>query len=250
MRRIITRPVRWVFRKLGYEIQATQEVRSSEGRLPRDFEEDEIEDYLRVAPYTMAGPERTVALMRAIRYLVDNQIPGDIVECGVWKGGSTMAACLALLRLNELNRQVWLYDTFSGMSKPTQVDISNSDHTARGDFQADYLKVGLEEVREAVLSTNYDPAKVSLIKGKVEDTIPAQMPDRIALLRLDTDWYESTRHELIHLFPRLVNRGVLIIDDYGHWQGARKATDEYLSEKRIPFLLGRVDFSCRMGVKV
>jgi len=104
-------------------------------------------------------------------------------------------------------------------------------------------------VRKAVLGTGFDPSRVHFVKGKVEDTLPSQAPERIGLLRLDTDWYESTRHELEHLYPRLVSGGVIIIDDYGHWQGARKATDEYLAGHRVPLLLNRVDYTARIGVK-
>jgi len=86
------------------------------------------------------------------------------------------------------------------------------------------------------------------IKGRVEETIPNAAPEQIALLRLDTDWYESTRHELIHLFPRLTHGGVLIIDDYGYWQGARKAVDEYIEENKLSILLARIDSTARMAV--
>jgi O-methyltransferase len=86
------------------------------------------------------------------------------------------------------------------------------------------------------------------VKGKVEDTIPANIPERIALLRLDTDFYRSTRHELEHLYPRLERGGVLIIDDYGAYVGARQATDEYFASR--PFLLNRIDEHVRCGVKL
>jgi hypothetical protein len=83
----------------------------------------------------------------------------------------------------------------------------------------------------------------------VEDTIPGNMPKKIALLRLDTDWYESTKHELTHLFPLLQSNGVLIIDDYGHWEGARKAVNEYISDKHIRILLNRIDYTGRIAIK-
>jgi O-methyltransferase len=83
----------------------------------------------------------------------------------------------------------------------------------------------------------------------VEDTIPASVPEQIALLRLDTDWYESTKCELEILFPRLVKGGVIIIDDYGCWQGARKAVDEYFNKNNIAILLNRMDDTGRIGIK-
>ncbi len=89
-----------------------------------------------------------------------------------------------------------------------------------------------------------------MIKGKVEETIPHDIPEKISILRLDTDWYESTYHELVHLYPRLVKGGVLIIDDYGHWQGARKAVDQYFQENNIPVLLNWIDYTGRVAVKI
>jgi hypothetical protein len=107
----------------------------------------------------------------------------------------------------------------------------------------------LESVRTNVESTDYPVECVRYIQGRVEDTIPLEAPDQIALLRLDTDWYESARHELVHLYPRLVPGGVLVIDDYGHWQGARKAVDEYLAEHGIRVLLCRMDYTGRIALK-
>ena len=130
-----------------------------------------------------------------------------------------MAVAKTLLRQNRSDRRLWLFDTFEGMSEPTSRDVSAVGHSAQQDYGADWLRVSLEAVRTAVLATGYPAESVVFIRGKVEDTLPAQAPDRIALLRLDTDWYESTRHELEHLFPRLVRGGVLIIDDYGTWHG-------------------------------
>jgi O-methyltransferase len=80
--------------------------------------------------------------------------------------------------------------------------------------------------------------------------LPEFAPECISLLRLDTDWYESTRHELIHLFSRISKGGVIIIDDYGHWKGAREAVDEYIRENNIKILLNRIDYTGRIGVKI
>jgi hypothetical protein len=100
-----------------------------------------------------------------------------------------------------------------------------------------------------VLATGYPAERVHLVRGPVEETLPAAAPERLALLRLDTDWYASTRHELEHLYPRLVDGGVLIVDDYGHWQGARQAVDEYFAGTAPPPLLHRIDYTARIGVK-
>jgi hypothetical protein len=249
MKQLLTRPLRWLLGRFGYDIVRKQQSMQP-AEFPPDFTPEEIADYRAVEPYTLTGPLRTVSLTRAIEYLVRYQIPGDIVECGVWKGGSIMAAARALLHLKETSRRLWLFDTFSGMSAPTGEDVSVCNFSAEEDYKGTYLRVGLDQVRSAVLSTGYPQEQFRFVQGKVEDTIPGQAPEQIALLRLDTDWYESTRHELVHLFPRLVRGGVLLIDDYGHWKGARKASDEYLAANNVAILLNRIDFSARIAVKL
>ena len=107
----------------------------------------------------------------------------------------------------------------------------------------------MEEVRERLVGTGYPPERLHLVPGMVEQTLPGEAPEKIALLRLDTDWYASTRHELEQLYPRLESGGVLIIDDYGHYEGARRAVDEYFERSGEPVLLSRIDFSGRLVVK-
>ena len=107
----------------------------------------------------------------------------------------------------------------------------------------------MEAVQKNLLGTGYDGNRLKFIKGKVEDTVPGYAPRHISLLRLDTDWYKSTLHELVHLYPRLSVGGVLIIDDYGHWRGCRKATDQYFEENNIHVLLNRIDYTGRVAVK-
>src|SRR5262245_37255316 len=153
MRKLITRPIKGLFQRLGYElVPASPSTAVSD--YPVDFETAEIDDYVAVAPYTMAGAERTVSLMRAVRYLVRNDVVGDIVECGVWKGGSMMAVARTLLRLKQC-RRLWLYDTYEGFSPPTVEDISTCGLSAQKDFESNYFRVSVESVREAVLSTGY-----------------------------------------------------------------------------------------------
>ena len=195
-----------------------------------------------VKEHTSSGPERLTGLMNAVRYLVENKIPGDFVECGVWRGGSMMAAMSTLINLGDTSRRFHLFDTFEGMSAPTEKDVMFDGQkasdllnaTKKAEGPGNYWCVaGIEDVRASVASTGYPMDRINLVKGKVEDTIPAQAPEQIALLRLDTDWYESTAHELLHLYPRLSPNGVIIIDDYGHWQGARRAVDELIAARRL-----------------
>jgi hypothetical protein len=251
---VFSKAVRNVLRRTGYTLVRCQKANG----YPVDFTPEEIDVVESVKPYTMTTPERIQALGHALEYLHQQGIPGDIVECGVWRGGSMIAAARALQRLGDTRRTLWLYDTFEGMSAPTEHDVSNkgikaSDKFAkrkRGEDSSDWCYSSLDEVTANVKATNYPADRLRFIKGKVEETLPAQAPERIALLRLDTDWYESTKHEMDTLFPRLVPGGVLIIDDYGDWAGARKAVDEYLAAHRIPMFLGRIDDTARLGIKL
>jgi hypothetical protein len=207
----------------------------------------------RCAPFTMTSPERMYALWQATRHIRD--VAGDYVECGVWRGGSSMLAALSF-DTDGGGRTLWLYDTFEGMSEPTErdVDVSGTrvaDNWARHRKQDGpiFARASLDEVKANMASTGIAPERVRYVQGKVEETIPGAAPEQIALLRLDTDWYESTRHELEHLWPRVVPGGVLIVDDYGHWAGAREAVDEYFDQRADRPLLARVDYTGRMGVK-
>jgi O-methyltransferase len=222
---------------------------------PPDFDDHDIAEHLAVAERTMTSPERIYALRNAVRYVHHTQLPGAIVECGVWRGGSMMAVARTLLELGVSDRELYLFDTFEGMSEPTDKDKMYTGQDAamllegRAKEERLWAYAPLEDVRQAVLGVGYDAERIHFAKGKVEDTLPDAAPEQIALLRLDTDWYESTLHELVHLYPRLVSGGVLIIDDYGHWQGAREAVDEYVAEHEIPLLLNRVDYTARIAIK-
>src|SRR5690606_14659798 len=202
-------------------------------------------------PFTMTGKDRLISLIRAIDYLVDAKISGDMIECGVWKGGSMMAVAYQLLKHNDI-RDLYLYDTFEGMTLPGDEDVSVDKISAGTLYEAkpDWCKATIEEVERNLANTQYPMSKIHLVRGKVEDTVPGSNHQRIALLRLDTDWYNSTRVELEHLYDKIERGGVLIIDDYGHWAGARKATDEFFENRKIKMLLHRVDYTCRIGVKL
>ena len=223
-----------------------------------DIQGDEKQIIEEVKEYTLTNPERIVSLIRAIEHIERYNIEGDIVECGVWKGGSMMAALKALENLKSFNREIYLYDTFEGMSEPTEVDKSvRGESATKAFFNKDEVWSRIEcfstlnEVENNISKIDYPNEKIHFVKGKVEDTIPkVKIPEKIAILRLDTDWYESTKHELEHLYPRLVKGGIIIIDDYGHWQGCKQAVDEYFFENNIELFLQRIDYTCRMGVKI
>ncbi len=220
---------------------------------PSDFRKEEAEILRQVRPWTMTSPDRIYALIQAVRYVSANNIPGAMVECGVWKGGSMAAIARTLLQLQDVSRELYLFDTFEGMTAPTAKDLDYTGKKASQvlrDVPRDKCDdAPLEQVKEVLYGTGYPRERIHFVRGRVEETIPASAPDPIALLRLDTDWYDSTKHELVHLFPRLPKAGVILIDDYGHWQGSRQACDEYFAENRIPILLNRIDYSGRIALK-
>jgi hypothetical protein len=210
------------------------------------------------APFTMTSVERCYALWEAASYIACRGIGGDVVECGVWRGGSSMIAAFALKLAGDTSRDLYLFDTFSGMPAPSSFDVEATSGVSAASIpeyvnqQRDsdvFAYASQSEVERNMAATGYPAERCHFVAGMVEDTIPAAAPERIALLRLDTDWYESTRHELEHLWDRLVPGGVLIIDDYGHWQGARKAVDEFFAGRADSPLLARVDYTGRIAVK-
>ena len=247
--------IRSIVRRSGFDIVRYRPPRESvraDVRLD-DLTPREIQIIESVKPYTLTNEERIAALVGAVRYIVENKTPGDFAECGVWRGGSIMAIALSLMHYRDSSRHLYLYDTFEGMSVPTEHDQDLDGQSARSIFArlgpGKWVRAPMEDARANVLSTGYPEEKVHFIKGKVEETLPAIRPDRLALLRLDTDWYESTKHELTHLFPLLQSHGILIVDDYGHWKGARKAVDEYFTEHNLNLFLHRVDYTCRMAIR-
>jgi len=220
--------------------------------LTPDLDPEARQTIRKVRPFTMTSAERVFSVIQAVRYVTTAGIAGAFVECGVWRGGSMMAAALTLQQLGRRDVDLHLFDTFEGMTAPTEKDVDIGGSSAAGRFSSTskWCRASIEDVTVNLGSTGYDAARMHFIKGRVEETIPASSPDPISILRLDTDWYESTRHELIHLFPRLSRGGVLIIDDYGHWKGSRRAVDEYFEGLGVAVLLNRVDYTGRVGVKV
>lgn len=245
---------------LGYTIVRTERVQQAWNLDMKTIDMQRDADfaalYAQTRAYTMTSMARMYALYKATEYLAKRGIPGDIVECGVWRGGSSMLLALALQHFGTTDRTLYLYDTFEGMSEPTSHDVNVFGEPAarllsvsRRD-ESIWAYASLDEVRANLRATGYPDDRLRFVQGKVEDTLPGQAPERIALLRLDTDWYASTYHELRELFPRLVQAGVLVLDDYGHWAGARAAVDQYFAEQDIWLLLDRVDYTGRIALNV
>jgi O-methyltransferase len=202
-------------------------------------------DYVRQNDLSMATDDRLYATLLACRYAAEANIPGDFVECGVWRGGNAILAADVFKRLAP-TKKVYLFDTFAGMTAPTAHDGSGAVLEYKQNQRADYNEwclCPLEEVKSNFAKYRLD---AQFIVGDVMKTLSAA-PETISVLRLDTDWYESTKYELETLYPRLCSGGVLMIDDYGHWRGARKAVDEYFHGRR-PFF-NYIDYTGRAAVK-
>jgi O-methyltransferase len=215
----------------------------------------------------MTSKEVMYSTYQAARYVAQRGIPGDLVECGVWRGGSALLAALTVQQTANAaapykrrwfgrpnkKRQFWLYDTFEGMTRPTERDV-DLDGFAAATYMNTYADDGKwcyadeSDVRQVFSSNGIAGDDIRLVKGDVVQTLQRQKPSQIALLRLDTDWYESTKSELEILYPLLSPGGVLIIDDYGHWEGARVAVDEYFS-KHPSVLLNRISYAVRVAIK-
>ena len=226
---------------------------------------DFLELFEKARRYTMTGKEVMFSTWQAARYVAQRRIPGDIVECGVWRGGSALLAAMAV-RNNEKKappqglfkrsgrRKIWLYDTFEGMTPPTEMDVDLTG-TAAADYIASYSDNGRwcyadeADVRQVFADGGFSDSDIELVKGDVCETLKVRKPSRISLLRLDTDWYESTKAELEILYPLLSPGGVLIIDDYGHWEGARQAVDEFFAREPT-LLLHRISYAVRVAIKI
>ena len=243
-----------LFGFFGYKLQ--KKVTTD---LPIEATETDKEINSLISPYTMTSPLRIWALLSAVKYVISKGLDGDFVECGVWRGGSAMAIAQQLLVLGINDRRIWLYDTFSGMTPPTSEDVEADSgqaasvllkNTPKTNGNNIWCIASKEDVLNNLGKTKYPPGLIQTIQGDIVKTLDITAPDRISLLRLDTDWYASTKKELEVLYPRLVPGGVCIIDDYGHWAGAKKAVDEYLLKNDVNVLMHHVDATGRMFIKL
>ena len=214
-----------------------------------------IDDNLK---FTLTRPARMASTMRALKYVSINKIQGAFVECGVWKGGQIIVGAEQLRLLKDF-REIFLYDTFNGMTEANEIDRSFLDESAISMMEISepmsdniWAKVSIEEVEKNLSNIDYPKKLMKFIIGDVRETLLTQknLPERISVLRLDTDWFDSTYIELLKLYPLLSHGGVLLIDDYGHWEGSRLAAEKFFQEIGIdPFWIA-IDYTCVMHIKV
>lgn len=192
------------------------------------MEDKEILNF--VMPYTLLSKERIQNVLNCIDTLEKNKIQGDLIEIGVFKGGVIMAMALKCKQLKS-DRKIYAFDTFSGMTTPSDFDVNHQGSNAKDciDQPNVLCSSSLEDTKANIEKTEY--TNIEYVVGDIVQTDISKIPDAIALLRLDTDWYESTKFELTHFEPSVTQGGFIIIDDYGHWNGCRKAVDEFLEKK-------------------
>ena len=258
MVKVIKKQVHKLFESIGFSSNAKQKsLKSSVVEL--DNKDIELINYVLDKKYSMASTKRLINTVKSCRYVVENDIPGDFVECGVWRGGNGILAKMVFDRLGS-EKKVWMFDTFEGMTAPTNVDVEAINQISadskflenQKETHNEWCYASIEDVKQNCLDSGIKINSFRFIKGDVCETleISKNIPTYISVLRLDTDWYESTKAELETLYPKLSNKGVLIIDDYGHWEGARKAVDEYFSSQKYKPLFNIIDRTGRSAIKI
>jgi len=246
VRAVVSGKVRDALGRRGFQLLSVN-------RMPPDYDPSTVELYQKIKPYTLTSHERMSALRQAVIYLVKAKVPGAFIECGVWRGGSMMAVALTLVELGSTDRDLYLFDTFETMPPPGEHDVDVWGTHANEYYEDALAAPGFaylpqEQIRSLLEQTGYPADRLHFVKGMVEETIPEHAPEQIALCRLDTDWYESTAHEMEHLYPRITPGGILIVDDYGHFLGSKRAVDEYIDKHGLALLLNRIDFTGRLVV--
>jgi len=186
----------------------------------------------------------------AIRYILNHNIEGDIVECGVGDG-TFEYIWITQLQANNAVRDIYMYDTFAGLVEPSDYDYTCPDailytmnktevhdtwkNNIINETTNNWCYTPLEQVQSRLRSTGYPQDRLHYIVGNVMETLKdnTKIPEKIAILRLDTDWYESSKFELEQMYDNVVSGGVVIFDDYYHWDGQRRATDEFFASRGI-----------------
>lgn len=202
-----------------------------------------------VKPYTMTGQLRIDCLFDSLEYVREQGIQGDYVECGVWRGGNILGIMRYLEFHQNTNSNIWLYDTFSGMTAPDTLDVDLHQNKASDILQSVMCINSLEEVQQVLTASHYPAAHMRYVIGDICETLrdPLNVPEKIALLRLDTDWYSSTKIELEVLWERLEVGAPCIIDDYGHWQGCKKAVHEFFDTLSCHHVAEEIDYT---GIRI
>jgi O-methyltransferase len=192
------------------------------------------EPYRSVLPYTMVGIKRLQTLDRLVRQVDEQGVGGDVVECGTCNGGS--AAILARVACRSpLGRHTWLLDSFAGLPPASDRDGAMAlEYTGLCRGQAD-------QVREVLRRVGVPEQAATLVRGWFHETLPTLAVERVALLHIDADWYDSVTVCLEHLYDRVQPGGFVVFDDYGYWEGCRRAWHNFATARGLQVALTPVD---------
>jgi O-methyltransferase len=250
------RVIKKFLRSLNYDLV---KLKNAPRRYPVELmpAECEILEYVLENNLTLVSYERLLATLMTCKYVITNDIQGDFVECGVWRGGNSIVAA-EMIKLYQSEKKVWMYDTFTGMAQPTDIDVDiygvsayNEYNTSKREGYNAMFYASLDDVKNQFRTRDLLGSNVQFIQGDVAETLNSanSLPESISVLRLDTDWYESTKVELEILYPKLSLGGCLIVDDYGHWEGSKRAVDEYFNSYKPKPYLQYTDYTGRLILK-
>lgn len=200
------------------------------------------EIYHRVKPFTCLSAERIANNIECVDYVVQHNVRGDFVEMGVWRGGSVASMALRLTNYPHQQRTIHLFDTFAGMTPPTSADVDFLGTPAHQIMNEVKCEASLSEVQSNLDEFRASNVELKYHVGDVRNTY-LEAPDRISILRLDIDWYDTTLFVLLRLYPKISKGGFVIVDDYGHWKGCRRAVDEFLSTLPNRVTLHPIDYT-------
>ncbi len=249
--------IKKLINKLNFKIESKNSWYKRNEHSVAEMSQKELETVKKISNFSMTTPANHWAIIQSIKHISENNLAGDLVECGIFKGGNIILFKILADQMN-LKKKIYAYDTFEGMPQPGEKDFDLKNISAQKHFKEysdkniKWCYSSLDEVISNINSFDKEYLKdILLIKGKVEDTLNYEknLPEKISLLRLDTDFYDSTRIELEILYPKLVPGGILIIDDYGHWKGSKRAVDEYFDLSKKFFWFHRIDYASRLLIK-
>ena len=252
-----TESLKKILNIFNYKVEHVNSWYLRQENLISEISDEEKDIVKKIQPYTMCKVANHWAIIQSLKHIKKNNINGDLVECGVFKGGNLILYKKIIEQIG-IEKKIFAYDTFEGMTEPGEHDQDLKDVKALDTFKkyksakVPWCHSSIDEVKKNISKFDINIDKDFIfIKGKVEETLKEtkNLPEKISLLRLDTDFYDSTKIELDVLFPRLQPGGVLIIDDYGHWKGSKKAVDEYFELKKNFYWFHRIDYASRLLIK-
>lgn len=262
--------IRLLVGSLGYEIRRKESVipQSEQPFQGYDLEQEARENIELVRSYTMVPYAGLVTLYQQVVFCETQGTPGDFVECGTWNGGAVGLMALGNLKHGSTRRHIHLFDSFKGVPEPDEsidgkkavqqvLSVGGGTKGRLVSVEGFYEKladgVGTLEANKYLLETivGYDPCFLHYHEGWFQDTLPKVAPQigSIAILRLDGDWYASTKVCLQYLYDRVVGGGFVIIDDYGCYEGCKRAIDEFMKQEGIQVFLNHIDSERRYWIK-